>query len=286
MGRGRVSWDLRERAHRANRAGYVRGPDAGSVGAVIDGFVTGKSPKPGSQIGRTASCPAGGATTLKDPSLYDGSAVGAWKKRFEEAAATAKAVEIAPPSALASPAHRRPSRPGLRRRRRRARRRPLRRCIRRRSRRSRTPDSSRSSRRAAAASRCRPAKSTNLRSRRAGSPPKRRSPRRLTRRAAAGGRSQADLGHRPNSSEETQRTRHLSLRPDREMVGSELAWVEDSMDEVSGVAPGATSGSNSGQACDGLAARHKPATGRRDRQMLLEDKDRIFRNIYGFHDAG
>ena len=73
--------------------------------AVIDGFVTGKSPKPGSQIGRTASCPAGGATTLKDPSLYDGSAVGAWKKRFEEAAAAAKAVEISPPSALASPAH-------------------------------------------------------------------------------------------------------------------------------------------------------------------------------------
>ncbi len=74
--------------------------------SVIDGFVTGKPSKPGSQIGRTASCPAGGATTLKDPSLYDGSAVGAWKTRFEEAAAArAKAVETTPPSALASPAH-------------------------------------------------------------------------------------------------------------------------------------------------------------------------------------
>ena len=55
-----------------------------SLEAVLDGFAAGKPPKPGSQIGRTASCPAGGPTTLKDPSLYDGSTIGAWKKRFEE----------------------------------------------------------------------------------------------------------------------------------------------------------------------------------------------------------
>ena len=73
--------------------------------AVIDGFILGKPPKPGSQIGRTASCPAGGPTTLKDPSLYDGSTIGAWKKRFEEARAGEKAVETVTPSALASPAH-------------------------------------------------------------------------------------------------------------------------------------------------------------------------------------
>ena len=33
---------------------------------VIDGFDKGNPPKPGSQIGRQASCPAGGPTTLKD----------------------------------------------------------------------------------------------------------------------------------------------------------------------------------------------------------------------------
>lgn len=53
--------------------------------AVIDGFVRGQPPVPGSQTGRTASCPEGGATTLNDATLYDGSGIGAWKKRFEEA---------------------------------------------------------------------------------------------------------------------------------------------------------------------------------------------------------
>ena len=33
---------------------------------VLDGFAKGASPKPGSQIGRQASCPQGGPTTLKD----------------------------------------------------------------------------------------------------------------------------------------------------------------------------------------------------------------------------
>src|SRR6476619_5813680 len=33
---------------------------------VIDGFDKGQPPKPGSQIGRQASCPAGGPTTLKE----------------------------------------------------------------------------------------------------------------------------------------------------------------------------------------------------------------------------
>ena len=35
---------------------------------VLDGFAKGQPPKPGSQIGRQASCPAGGPTTLKDRS--------------------------------------------------------------------------------------------------------------------------------------------------------------------------------------------------------------------------
>jgi NADH-quinone oxidoreductase subunit E len=33
---------------------------------VLDGFAKGTPPKPGSQIGRQASCPAGGPTTLKN----------------------------------------------------------------------------------------------------------------------------------------------------------------------------------------------------------------------------
>ena len=57
--------------------------------AVIDGFVMDKPPMPGSQIGRVASCPQGGQTSLTDASLYDGSGIGAWRKRFEEITAAA-----------------------------------------------------------------------------------------------------------------------------------------------------------------------------------------------------
>ena len=87
--------------------------------AVIDGFVLGKPPMPGSQTGRVASCPVGGQTTLTDASLYDGSNVGVWKKRFEEtasaepkslgaAAAPAQSAPIAPalhPAALTAMAN-------------------------------------------------------------------------------------------------------------------------------------------------------------------------------------
>lgn len=38
--------------------------------AVLDGFEKGNPPRPGSQIGRQASSPAGGPTTLTDPALY------------------------------------------------------------------------------------------------------------------------------------------------------------------------------------------------------------------------
>ena len=51
---------------------------------LLEGFAQGNPPKPGSQIGRTASCPEGGPTTLSDPTLFDGSTIGAWKKRFAE----------------------------------------------------------------------------------------------------------------------------------------------------------------------------------------------------------
>ena len=41
---------------------------------IIDDFAAGKSPKPGSYAGRHTSEPAGGALSLTDPALYDGSA--------------------------------------------------------------------------------------------------------------------------------------------------------------------------------------------------------------------
>lgn len=74
---------------------------------IIDAFAAGRQPKPGSQAGRVASCPAGGPTSLTDPALYDGSTIGAWKKRFEETtgAHADKGAETTPPSELASPAH-------------------------------------------------------------------------------------------------------------------------------------------------------------------------------------
>ena len=40
---------------------------------LLDQFEAGKKPKPGSAIGRQGSAPEGGATTLTDPKLYDGS---------------------------------------------------------------------------------------------------------------------------------------------------------------------------------------------------------------------
>jgi len=44
-----------------------------SLGAILDGFASGKPPAPGSAIGRQGAAPEGGALTLTDPTLYDGS---------------------------------------------------------------------------------------------------------------------------------------------------------------------------------------------------------------------
>ena len=45
-----------------------------TIGQIIDDFAAGKSPQPGSRVGRNSSEPEGGALTLTDPKLYDGSA--------------------------------------------------------------------------------------------------------------------------------------------------------------------------------------------------------------------
>ncbi|KQQ48412.1 NADH-quinone oxidoreductase subunit E [Methylobacterium sp. Leaf125] len=54
------------------------------LGKLMDDLAAGRPVKIGSQVGRTSSEPLGGADTLADTSLFDGSRVGAWRKRFEE----------------------------------------------------------------------------------------------------------------------------------------------------------------------------------------------------------
>src|SRR5215212_9377994 len=51
---------------------------------MLDDLAAGRPVKPGPQQGRVSSEPAGDVKTLTDPSLFDGSRIGAWRKRFEE----------------------------------------------------------------------------------------------------------------------------------------------------------------------------------------------------------
>jgi len=53
---------------------------------LLDDLAAGRPVKKGSQIGRNTSEPFEAVNTLQDPSLYDGSQIGAWRKRFEEQA--------------------------------------------------------------------------------------------------------------------------------------------------------------------------------------------------------
>ncbi len=55
-----------------------------SLGKLMDDLAAGRPVKIGSQIGRTSSEPKDAVTTLQDETLFDGSRVGAWRKRFEE----------------------------------------------------------------------------------------------------------------------------------------------------------------------------------------------------------
>jgi NADH-quinone oxidoreductase subunit E len=66
-----------------------------SLAQIIEDFAEGKSPKPGSYAGRHTSEPAGGALTLKDKKLYDGSA-GKPIKKLPNAPAKTKAAAPAP----------------------------------------------------------------------------------------------------------------------------------------------------------------------------------------------
>jgi NADH-quinone oxidoreductase subunit E len=53
---------------------------------LLDDLAAGRPATPGPQNGRRASEPQDAVNTLQDPALYDGSLIGAWRKRFEEEA--------------------------------------------------------------------------------------------------------------------------------------------------------------------------------------------------------
>ncbi len=70
---------------------YYEDLDAASFGKLLDDLAAGRPVKTGSQTGRNCSEPMGGGNTLTDAALYDGSRIGAWKARFEDAAGKAAA---------------------------------------------------------------------------------------------------------------------------------------------------------------------------------------------------
>ncbi len=77
---------------------YYEDLTAASFGKLLDDLRAGKTVKVGSQTGRSCSEPAGGGTTLKSKSLYDGSEIGRgnWQKRIKDSrAAAAKAASDA-----------------------------------------------------------------------------------------------------------------------------------------------------------------------------------------------
>ena len=59
---------------------YFEDLTASDMSQIIDDFAAGKTPGPGSRVGRKSSEPEGGAQTLTDPKLYDGSAAKPIKK--------------------------------------------------------------------------------------------------------------------------------------------------------------------------------------------------------------
>lgn len=78
---------------------YYEDLTAENFGKLLDDLAAGRPVKKGSQIGRITSEPFEAVNTLQDPALYDGSMIGAWRKRFEE---TAKPAETGEPAAAAA----------------------------------------------------------------------------------------------------------------------------------------------------------------------------------------
>ena len=84
-----------------------------SLGKLMDDLAAGRPVKVGSQVGRTSSEPKDAVHTLQDPTLFDGSRVGAWRKRFEQASSEAEGVgkEEAASSEQRAAADPKPARP-------------------------------------------------------------------------------------------------------------------------------------------------------------------------------
>jgi NADH-quinone oxidoreductase subunit E len=59
---------------------YFEDLKASDMEQIIDDFAAGKKPKPGTRVDRVNSAPEGGAQSLTDPKLYDGSAARPIKK--------------------------------------------------------------------------------------------------------------------------------------------------------------------------------------------------------------
>ncbi len=72
---------------------YYEDLTAETMTRIIDDFAAGKAPNPGSYAGRHTSEPAGGALTLNDPTLYDGSLAKAINSLPNKPAPEAKAPE-------------------------------------------------------------------------------------------------------------------------------------------------------------------------------------------------
>ena len=105
---GAFSWEEVECLGSCANAPMVQiGPDTyedltpESFDALLDAFAAGTPPAPGSQTGRTASCPEGGPTTLSHPSLFDGSRVGSWQKRLAAQEASEAPAAVPQPGATA-----------------------------------------------------------------------------------------------------------------------------------------------------------------------------------------
>ncbi|NEU12942.1 NADH-quinone oxidoreductase subunit NuoE [Methylobacterium sp. BTF04] len=82
-----------------------------SLNALMDDLAAGRPVKIGSQVGRTSSEPKGGADTLTDATLFDGSRVGAWRKRFEDKADEAKGQDEAASSEQRAASDPKPAKP-------------------------------------------------------------------------------------------------------------------------------------------------------------------------------
>ncbi|MGO4571754.1 NADH-quinone oxidoreductase subunit NuoE [Microvirga sp. 2TAF3] len=78
---------------------------------LLDDLAAGRPVKKGSQIGRRSSEPLDGVKTLTDPHLYDGSMIGAWRKRFEEEAVSAAATGEAAAATATAASSPKPAKP-------------------------------------------------------------------------------------------------------------------------------------------------------------------------------